>query len=79
MMKKTLRVFTLQLTTSSIEANAQSIVHGAITADAKPTATKSIINDATKASAILNSSTLSCLTDNVNRIHSLYRKQIGCR
>jgi len=78
-MKKTLGVFTLQLTISSIEANAQSIVHGAITADAKPTSTKSIMNDVTKASAILNSGTLSCLTDNVNRIHSLYRKQIRCR
>ena len=79
-MKKTLGVFTLQLTISSIKANAQSIVHGAITADTKPTATKSIImNNVTKASAELNSSTLSCLRDDVNRIHSLYRKQLGCR
>jgi len=78
-MKKALGVFTFQLTISSIEANAQSIVHGAITADAKPTATKSIMNDVTKASGKLNSSTFSCLTDNINRIHSLYRTQIGCR
>jgi len=76
MMKKTLCVFTLQLTISSVEANARSIVRGTITADAKPTATKSIMNNA---SSELKGNTLSCLTDYVNRIQSLYRKQIGCR